>query len=420
MRDKDLYATILGIRSPWSVTEVTLDTPAREVRVRVEMDAKADLQCPACAAPARRYDSRPRSWRHLDTCQYRTILVADVPRVECSEHGVLQAFVPWAEPGSRFTALFEALVIDWLKEASITAVADQLGLSWDEASGIQGRAVERGLRRRKRRLTPEIGVDETAFARRYEYVTLVNDLERGEVLHVADDRRQDSLESFFTQLTPEQLAAIEVVAMDMWGPYIQATQAHLPRASSKIAFDKFHVAQHLGDAVDKVRRRENRELLGSGDQSLVGTKYLWLLSTPSRSEARARRFEVLRRSTLKVAKAWRIKEVAMELWRRRPRREILADFRAWCTWARRFALEPIRQVANMIAAHIDGIVNAVATGVTNAKSEAINSRIQWIKRTARGFRNRDRFRNAIYFHLGGLDLYPGTAFSTHFATHTKA
>lgn len=413
MRDKDLYATILGIRSPWSVIDVSLDTSAQEVEVRVRLDPKAPLQCPVCAAESRRYDSRPRRWRHLDTCQYRTILVADVARVECKEHGVLQMFLPWAEPGSRFTALFEALVIDWLKEASITAVARQMQLSWDEASGIQGRAVQRGLRRRRRKVIRRIGVDETSFAKRHEYVTVVNDLERGEVAHVADDRGQDSLGQYYVQLTPHQRAAIDVVAMDMWAPYIQATHAFLPQAASKIAFDRFHVAQHLGGAVDKVRREEQRELMEQGDRTLVGTKYLWLMSTPSRSEARAERFDSLRTSTLKVAKAWRVKEVAMELWWPRRRHEIVQDFKAWCRWAQRFRLDPVRRVASMIATHLDGIVNAVVTGVTNAISEGINSRIQWIKKSARGFRNRERFRNAIYFHLGGLDLYPACLSLTH-------
>ena len=43
----------------------------------------------------------------------------------------------------------------------------------------------------------------------------------------------------------------------------------------------------------------------------------------------------------------------------------------------------------------------------------MNARIQYLKHRARGYRNRDRFRNAIYFHLGGLDLYPDAARLTH-------
>jgi hypothetical protein len=44
--------------------------------------------------------------------------------------------------------------------------------------------------------------------------------------------------------------------------------------------------------------------------------------------------------------------------------------------------------------------------ITNATSESINAKIQWVKYTARGFRNRQNFVHAIYFHCGGLDLAP--------------
>lgn len=409
MRDNGLYATILGIRSPWSVTDVRLSPAQQQVEVQVALDPQATLQCPACATPAPRYDSRERRWRHLDTCQYRTILVADVPRVDCPTHGVHQVFLPWAEPGSRFTALFEALVIDWLLEASISAVSRRLRLSWREVDGVRERAVARGLLRRRREEIRRVGVDETSFARRHEYVTVVTDVERGKVVHVADDRGKESLASFFASLSPGQRAAIELVVMDMWEPFIRTTQEHVPDAD--IVFDKFHVAQHLGQAVDKVRRQEHRELLEQGDRTLVGTKYLWLQS--ALSEGQHARFDQLCRQSLKVARAWRAKEVAMELWWPRARAAIVADWQAWCRWARRLGLEPIRRVAQMITTHLTGIVNAVHSGATNALSESINAKIQWIKRQARGFRNRRRFRSAIYFHLGGLDLYPASVRATH-------
>ena len=135
MRDTQLYARILGIASPWKVTDVELDLPRDEVRVRVEHAGDA-LACPACGKACPGYDKRERRWRHLDTCQYRTILIADVPRVQCAAHGVKQVALPWAEPGGRFTAMFEALVIDWLREASIAAVSRRLNLNWKEGETI--------------------------------------------------------------------------------------------------------------------------------------------------------------------------------------------------------------------------------------------------------------------------------------------
>jgi transposase len=113
MRDKDLYATILGVEAPWLVSEVELRGSAEEVEVYLAYDAKAPLHCPTCGGVRGRHDTRRRSWRHLDTCQFKTVLTAEVPRVNSPSHGVLQINVPWAERGSRFTAMFESLAIDW-------------------------------------------------------------------------------------------------------------------------------------------------------------------------------------------------------------------------------------------------------------------------------------------------------------------
>lgn len=96
----------------------------------IEHDGEAPLSCPQCSQPVARYDTRRRTWRHLDTCQYQTRLTAEVPRVNCPEHGVHQVPVPWSEPNSRFTVLFESLAIDWLREASLSAVSRRLHLTW--------------------------------------------------------------------------------------------------------------------------------------------------------------------------------------------------------------------------------------------------------------------------------------------------
>jgi transposase len=168
MGDKDLYAQLLGVTSPWQVTDVKLAWSQGTVTVHVGQDPQGPLCCPTCAQPSPGFDSRPRHWHALDTCQYRTILVADVPRVRCAKNGVVTSSVPWPEPGSGFTALFEALVIDWLKEASVAAVARIMGLSWNAIDGVMQRAVARGLLRRAtaRCTVVHLGDDEPAFRKR--------------------------------------------------------------------------------------------------------------------------------------------------------------------------------------------------------------------------------------------------------------
>jgi len=139
MHDRELYRQILGIQSPWEVSQVDVDLPGSGVTVHIQHSG-ADLACPQCGVACSGYDSGERKWRHLDTCQYSTWLVAQVPRIRCPEHGVHQLSVPWAESNSRLTALFEALVIGWLKIGTISKVATQLGLSWSVVSGVQARA----------------------------------------------------------------------------------------------------------------------------------------------------------------------------------------------------------------------------------------------------------------------------------------
>jgi transposase len=384
-----------------------------EVRIFVEVEGRAKLRCAHCGKACGGYDARERRWRHLDTMQYRTIVIARVPRVECPEHGVVQVSVPWAEEGSRLTALFEALVIDWLREANVRAIARRLNLSWDQVAGVQARAVKRGLERREQEAPKQIGVDETAFQKRHEYVTIVHDIDREVVVHVADDRKQEALEAYYEGLGPEGCAALERIAMDMWAPYIVATRAQVPNADAKIVFHKFHIAKHLGDAVDQVRKGENRELASLGNERLKRTKYLWLQNPDRMSTKQWREFAPLRDSRLKVARAWAIKEAAMLLWGYVRRGWAKRMWGRWYQWAIRSRLEPIKRVARMIKRHWEGVINAATTDVTNARAEALNSRIQWVKRMACGYRNRDNFRNAIYFHLGGLDLYPETLKSAH-------
>lgn len=414
MDQNQFYTQIFGITHPWAVADVLLNVKDQEVTVLVDTEPSIQLVCPECNKASPRYDKRPRRWRHLDTCQFMTTIEADVPRVTCPEHGVLQVSVPWAERNSGFTALFECLVINWLKEASIQAVADLCRMSWSQVDTILKNAVERGLLRREQTYPERLGVDETSFQKRHEYVTVVTDMDTSTVLYVADNRKAESLEGFFKPLTDVQRAAIRVVAMDMHQPFIKVVTESLHDGYRKIAFDRFHVAKHLGEAVDQVRRQEHQQLMERGDQTLKGSKYLWLMNPESiDNPVQVATFEALKECALKTGRAWTIKETARELWGFASTATAEKRWKQWIAWAIRCRLEPIKKAAAMIRNHLQGILTAVVTKTTNAASESINSKIQWIKRTACGFRNRNRFRNAIYFHLGNLDLYPASVGITH-------
>ena len=408
MRDRDLYSKILGISAPWRVADVILDMPAGKVEVVVEH--RGEARCPKCGRTCPGYDTHRRRWRHLDTCQFETHLAADVPRVSCEEHGVVQVTVPWAEAGFRFTALLESLVIDWLKEASFAAVARRLGLSWDEVDGIMSRAVGRGLAKREESAPTRIGLDETSFQKRHEYVTVVTDLDDSRVLAVLDGRDREAVDGYFSAIPASRRAQVEAVAMDMWRAYMNAAATWLPKA--KVCYDRFHVARHLGEAVNTVRKQEHRSLLEEGDRTLTGTKYLWLESPRRMGPGRRKLLSLLRDACVRTGRAWALKEMASRLWNYTHKGWARKAWMAWLALASRSKLAPMVKAARMVRKHLEGILNAVVLRTTNGAAESMNARIKRIKTMACGYRDRERFRNAILFHLGGLDLDPRVA-STH-------
>jgi transposase len=418
MRDRELYQQILGLSSPWKVSDIRLSLADRQVVIVVIRESGTPLTCPTCGNPSGVYDHRKRSWRHLDTCQLQTVIEADVPRVNCSIHGVQQIAVSWAEAGGRFTALFEAMVIAWLGEAPITAVAELVGLSWDQVDGIQQRAIDRGLARRKSAVIANLGIDETSYQKSHEYVSVITDRDRRVVLEVLEDRKKETVLAWLDTLSAAQKQAITTVSMDMWEAFINAFVERIPDADRKICFDRFHIASYFGKAVDDVRIDEHKALRANGGTSrLTHTKHQWLRNS-DRTDNRSRTwFMALTRASLKTARAWAIKEQAGKLWNFTSRTWAEKGWRNLLGWMARCRLAPVTKVAATIKLHLWGILNAVVTASTNAIGESLNARIQKIKSMACGFRNRERFRRAILFHLGGLHLMPA---GTSYPTHTKA
>lgn len=385
MRDIDLFGRLLGLERPWTVERVDVTPTNDGIEVGLRHRSNASFLCPDCGAARPLYDHLPvRRWRHLDHGLCRTWLLARIPRVSCAVHGVRQVQVPWSLPRSRFSSAFEKHAIDVLLEADVLGASRLLRLSWDEAWGVMERAVERGMKAKRRRIIRYLGVDEKAVAKRHRYVTLVSDLERGTVEFIAFDRKRASLDAYYETLRPKQLAGIQAVAMDMWEAFVASTCAHVPRANTKIVFDRFHIMKHMTQAVDDVRKSEHRRLLSEGDETLKRTKYLWLFSEENLPERYAAWFAGLKTMHLKTGRAWAIKETLRALWNYRRRGWALRHWKAWYFWATHSGLEPVARVARMLKSHLDNVLTYCEHGITNATSEGINSKIQTVKKTHTG------------------------------------
>jgi transposase len=382
MRDTDFMGQLLALEEPWRVQQVTLEPKDKRLDVSLEHRPGATFSCAECGQPRPIYDHlASRSWRDLDQGKFLTWLHARVPRVSCPEHGVRQVLIPWALPGARFTLPFESHAIDTLLEADVLGASRLLHLSWDEAWHVMERAVTRGLQAKKRRVVSLLGVDEKSFAKGHRYVTLVCDLKRATVEYIAFDRKKTSLDAYYLSLTEKQLAGIQAVAMDMWDPFIAATVDHVLGGRDKIVFDRFHIMAHMNKAVDQVRRREHRRLQEDGDNTLKGTKYLWLFAEENVPKKKTEDFEWLRTLHLKTGRAWAIKESLRYLWSYERKGWALRYWKDWYYWATHSRLKPVVTTAKMIHGHLQNVLTYFDHPITNATSEGLNSKIQAVKKT---------------------------------------
>jgi transposase len=409
VQDADLWSRLLGLEPPWTVERIELHVRDEKVDVYLAHVDGALWPCPECGRKLPAYDHKDeRVWRHLDTMAFQTWVHARPPRVECPEHGVRQAGVPWAELNSRFTKFFERFAIDVATETDTKGAGKILKLSWDEVWGVQERAVARGLRAKAPASPRFMGVDEKAIGHGHQYATIVYNLEKGVVEWVGEDRKKETLDRFFASLTAQQLAGIEAVGLDMWGPFIASIREHVPGAEEKLVFDPFHIVGHMNEAVNDVRKREHRQLSEEGRSPLSGTRFWWLYGRENLPERHREGFAALQTAHLKTGRAYAIKEALRDLWAQDSSKTGAAYWRWWHFWATHSRLKPVIGVARMIKDHLRGVLNYFEHRITNAVAEGLNSKIATIQKMAYGFRNKDHFRTAVMFRCGGLQLHPVT------------
>jgi transposase len=400
------YGQLLGIESPWKVRDVKLEMEEKRVEIEIGWSSGETLRCPECGRECALKDyAAERRWRHLDVMRFETVLRCRVPRSNCAEHGVKTLRVPWAAPGSRFTLLFEGFAIAVLLACrSLVQAKELLDLHWDSLQRIMERAVERGLSRREWEHLRYLGLDEKSFLSGQSYVSLLTDLEGSRVLEVEEGRDKQAADLLLATLSEQQKARVEAVALDMAGFYVAAAEEALPQAA--IVHDKFHIAKHLGEAVDKVRREEHKDLQREGDESLKGSRQLWLFNPLNWNAQQRASFARLKELNLKVARAWAIKELFTKLWNYSYEGSARRFFKEWFGWASRSRLKPIIKVARLLKAHLENILTYLRHPITNAVTEGLNSKIQAIKANARGFRSFENYRIRILFFCGKLSLHP--------------
>lgn len=414
MQEVRFFEQMLGLQAPWSVKSVNLDMTAQKVVVEVEVEAGTVWGTPEEQWAVHGWEER--QWRHLDTMQFETVIRARVPRVRRRKFDARgepcgwtteMVSVPWAEPRSRWRLLFEAWALRVLQASeSVQAACSLLRLHWESGHAIMERAVDRGLERRTLENVRFLGIDDKSFGRGQDSATVCNDLEGGRVLEVVRERTTEAACQALRCLPPEQAHKVEAAALDMSAAYEKALQREVPQALR--VYDRYHVSQLLGEAVDRVRRAEHKALSAAGDDILKGTRYDWLYDPAHLAPERLDRLCLLLEADLRTGRAYGYRINFGHFWDKESREEGAAFFKKWYGAAIRSQLPAIKAVARTLKAHLDGLLNYFTHRITNAMSEGLNSSIQKLKATARGFRNFAHFRTRILFFLGKLDLKPET------------
>jgi len=223
------------------------------------------------------------------------------------------------------------------------------------------------------------------------------------VLEVVETRTTEATEQLLTTLAREQREKVKSVAIDMWKPFATAVNSLLPDAD--IVHDHFHVSKYLNESVDKVRRQESRNLNAVGDKTLIGSRYAWLRNPENMSEKQRSSFdELIIACELKTGIAWSLKNMFRVFWRFTCRDTASYFFNYWSKAVDRSELHPMIKVKDMLERHLDNILNYVKHRTTNAVSEGLNSKIQLIKSSARGFHSLESYRTRILFYCGKLNM----------------
>ena len=373
MDTSHLFTAALQLQSPWKVGSVDFrdaDGGRQELHIMIGFEPGARFHCPetGCredACPV--HDRRERVWRHLNFFQYKAFIHAAMPRVTCPVHGVRTVPAPWARPGSGFTLLFEAWAVETARHLPAGTLAEQL--------------------------------DETS-RRGHNYITVVADLVEHDVINVTPGKDPATVERFARDFmdhngVPEY---VRLVACDMSLGFRKGIREHLPHARRIV--DRFHVARHANEAVDKAGKTEGRS-----NPLLKRTEYLWLRNEESLTELQVETKRNLTGQRLKTGRACRMREVLQDICTdRRTPSEAWVRLHRLCSWMMHSRLEPMKDFARMVRRHFAEIVAYFEHPYTNAVLEGADSVIQNVKRRARGFRDMDYFATMIYLTCGRLDL----------------
>lgn len=408
-----IIAGALDLREPWFVDGARFDEDRREVHIFVGVRKDAEFTCPKCGAKTSRYGYEPseRIWRHGDCMFFPTMVHCRRPRVACPKCGVNQVSAPFERSHSRFTLLFEGYAMLLMADMPRRRVSEVLRCDEKSLASILSYWVGKAEGRRSLAEVAHLAVDETSFRRGHDYVTLVIDAWERAVVDMRPGRDGEAIAEFRRKLEARggDAGKVRSVTCDMSKAFLPAISANFPNAVRVI--DKFHVKKVALDALDEVRREEQRA--AADRKTLFRGWRLFMKRRDTLDDEQSAALRTLSKAYPKTGRAARIVAALDGFYASGSVGEAEVAFGALCSWMRRCRLGPMKEAAATLMRHRAGILAHFTDRLTNAICEGINSMVQAAKRKARGFRTYEGFAAMIYLIAGKLQLDTPCPFS-HF------
>lgn len=407
------------------------------IRIHARPNVWHEDDCPFCHKRCRRYDKKnphPRIWRGLDWGGTLVEISYDTHRIECPEHGVLVADVPWAYPGSGFTKDFD-LTVGWLATyLPRSTVSEYMRIDWETVGRCVHRTmndIEPEISRRLDGLV-NIGIDETSYKKGHKYITIVVNHDTNTVVWAAQGHGKSVLTQFYRQLTPEQLSSIRVVTGDGAKWITECVNAFTPGCERCV--DPFHVVEWAMEALDEVRREVWREAYDEALQlakehhgkkgrpsaddveaamvkaakakanEIKNSAYALGKAPEHLTENQQAKVEMIAKNNNRLYRAYCMKEMLRLLLKMKDVNEAEAELKQWLWRASHSRIDAFKKLYQKVKRHKEHILNAIKLGMSNARIEAINNKIKLIIRKAYGFRNIQNMLDMVYLVCSDLRI----------------
>ena len=391
----------LGLIPPWQVESCEFDPERKRIDIMINFRHGGTFVCPECGKEElKAYDTELKSWRHLNFFQHEAYLTGRVPRIKCSQCGIRVVDVPWSRSGSGFTLLFEAMIMTLAKAMPVKTIGSFVNEYDTRLWRIIHHYVDKGRSRADYSQVKKVGFDETSSKRGHNYVSLFVDLAGPRVLFATEGKDSSTVERFKQDLIEHSGCAENIGQMccDMSPAFIKGVREQFPEA--ELNFDKFHIMKIINEAVDEVRRQEQKDR-----PELAKSRYIWLKNPDNLKQSQINTLEKLtvRKLNLKTSRAYHIRLNFQELFNQSPE-TAEAFLKKWYFWTTHSRLEPMKDAAYTIKRHWDGVLQWFKSQINNGILEGINSLIQAAKAKARGYRTTKNLIAMIYLIGGKLNF----------------